>query len=220
VNVETIEIDDQFLVWTNKWSQRQLRKWWAFRKFLHLCSSSVSSGSTEALCMGSGEAWGGFDKDCTNSKCLLLLSHAISSSWRKALIGEAWGIVGLWGLLLRGWLSNPSCSSSSWTSSSSPCKAKLTIQPYWNFDWARVVLLSEFQNIANNKWAHAFLDVQKLTPFELLPLVIIDSQWSSSFTLIGFRCIAQVRVGSSYARMYVCSDRVVGAWTKQNMSTF
>jgi hypothetical protein len=38
--------------------------------------------------------------------------------------------------------------------------------------------------------------------------------------LIGFIYIAQVRAGSRYVRMYVCSNGVVAAWTKQDMSTF
>jgi hypothetical protein len=42
------------------------------------------------------------DKDRNNSKCLLLLSCAISGSLRKALIREAGGIVVLLGLLLKG----------------------------------------------------------------------------------------------------------------------
>ncbi len=116
-----------------------IEKWAAFRKFLHLCASSLSSRWTKALCMAGDVAWGGLTKHCTNSKCLLLLSCAISGSLRKALIGEAGGIVGLSGMIMEPimlfkLLNFNFCQLQNY---------KLTIQPYSNFDWTIVVLHSE-----------------------------------------------------------------------------
>jgi hypothetical protein len=89
-------------------------------------------------------------KHCTNSKCLLLLSCAISGSLRKALIGEAGGIVGLSGMLLRGWSWNPSCYSSSWTSTSANCKIinwqynpiQILIEPDLCYVWSHNTILN------------------------------------------------------------------------------